>query len=61
MKKYLIFRGEYYYPGQGLDDFKTSTDTLTEAMVWLKDNPADDSMWIKVYDRDTLREINIDD
>ena len=31
MKRYLLFRGDIYYPAGGWDDFKGSFDTLVEA------------------------------
>lgn len=37
MKRYLIFIGPVFYPGQGFDDFEGSFDTIDECIKKIKE------------------------
>lgn len=47
MKRYLVFRGDDYYPSGGFKDFKASYDTLEEAVESAKSSSGD---WAHVVD-----------
>jgi hypothetical protein len=51
MKRYLIFRGEQYYPSPGMQDFLTDADTINEAIDLLRaERDEDDFDWAHIYD-----------
>lgn len=50
MKRYLVFRSDYYYPSGGWNDFRTSVDTLEEAEKY----PVAGFDWMHIVDTQTM-------
>lgn len=51
MKRYLVFRGEHYYPSGGWHDLDNTFDTLPEVLQYLHtDNCLKRSEWVHVVD-----------
>lgn len=36
IKRFVVFRGDYYYPSGGWDDFAASFDTVEEALEFTR-------------------------
>jgi len=52
MKRFLIFKGNNYYPYGGMNDFYLDCDTLEESI--LKVDESDDyDTWIHIYDTES--------
>jgi hypothetical protein len=49
MKRYAVFKGEFFYPSGGWDDFAGTYETLKEA-VRAADEGAADNTWAHVVD-----------
>lgn len=52
MKRYLLFRGDDYYPMGGMYDFEGDFDSVSEAMIKLNDLSYD---WFHIYDLEEKR------
>lgn len=50
-KRYLVFAGDFYYPGGGWDDFKGAHDTLESAQGAAKTAGGD---WCHIVDTETM-------
>lgn len=51
LKRFLVFKGDHYYPGGGWRDFRGDFEYLEDALVWIQSAPADSSgSWAHVYD-----------
>ena len=56
VKRFVVFAGDYYYPGGGWDDFNASFDTLEE--VWKYQKTAlKNADWSQVIDLETGEEV----
>ena len=52
MKRYWIFAGDNCYPSGGMEDYKTSYDTVNECKVWYAGFTHGDygQHWYHIYD-----------
>ena len=58
MKRYLVFRGENYYPNGGWEDFAESFDTLPEVNHYLHTtNCLGRSEWAHVVDIEIMEKV----
>lgn len=54
MKRWLVFRGDTYYPQGGWRDFFGSFDERAVAEQWALDHVKDKVLlWVHIIDRDT--------
>lgn len=52
LKRFLVFKGDDYYPSGGMRDFYTDYDTQEEALAELMTLPVDHcGSWAHVYDQ----------
>jgi len=64
MNRYLVFAGDRYYPGKGLEDFIDSYDSLADAKECAHANLGSSFRWAIVHHRDlknVVFEIHTDD
>lgn len=50
MKRFLLFKGEEYYPRCGWDDFRSDFDTLEQAAEAAIANPDEQWEWAQIVD-----------
>jgi hypothetical protein len=62
MKRFLVFAGEYYYPGGGAYDYLGGYDTRESAVERAKEELEDEyTDWAHVLDVDTEEFIKVQD
>lgn len=50
MKRFIVIRNAFYYPGCGLHDLEADFDTLSEAKEYVANKPARKNEVVCVYD-----------
>lgn len=53
MLKYIVFTYDTYYPEGGLCDIDFQSDSLSDAVKKVTDDPGSYGEWIQIVDRDT--------
>lgn len=57
LKRFILFRCDYYYPSGGWNDFVGSFDTLEEANNIALKNFKSNNEWFHIIDLNTLTEV----
>ena len=57
VKRFVIFRGDAYYPIGGWEDFWAACDSLEECHEHLATNIVDDYEWAHIVDTDTGEQV----
>ena len=55
-KRYILFAGDQYYPGGGMEDFRGTFDTVEEARA-AAGRGRSRYDWAQVVDRETLTDV----
>ena len=65
MRRYLIFKGDDYYPKGGMDDFVIDYETIGECKIYInfmykKWTKEVSDLWVQIYDTEDMKEVMIE-